>query len=263
MPGFYGLQPQQGRPSLPGKAPTRACLREPEAESQSEEEPDMQPEPELDEDDEISWRSQVQVILQEGIVTVMIRNIPYSCNPDIMLLEFDLRGFSGTYDFFWCPRRPGNGNYGYAVVNFSNARDAKLFRKVYHDSDVFKAPGSPNLSVTASVLQGFKANYDSVCRRYQQSQQSSREFRVFDRSGAGEQDPRHDMLELQMPVLLVDFQNQSLLAHFNPLGQQDDVMEFQEGPVNWNVYQNCQQCGKEVSDLSFRFCVRCGVSVVC
>merc|ERR1712110_884562 len=97
---------------------------------------------------------------QEGVTTVMLRNIPVKYNREMMLGDMDNRGFQGTYDFFYLPIDFQTGNtVGYAFINFSHPNQATRFREIY--SGLQLSPDSTKIcEVSVAKAQGKAKNVE-------------------------------------------------------------------------------------------------------
>merc|ERR1712007_391604 len=63
----------------------------------------------------------------EGVCTVMVKNIPCRCTPQEVLDCVHDLGFKGKYRKFHLPRRSNRQNFGYAFLQFCNSADASRF----------------------------------------------------------------------------------------------------------------------------------------
>jgi hypothetical protein len=67
----------------------------------------------------------------DGIRTIMMRNIPCRCTKDDLFEAIEELGFAGTYEFFHLPiKRCQRQNYGYAFIGFHTAEVTTRFCKV-------------------------------------------------------------------------------------------------------------------------------------
>eukprot|EP00440_Ansanella_granifera_P032634 gb/GFBE01035404.1/.p1 GENE.gb/GFBE01035404.1/~~gb/GFBE01035404.1/.p1 ORF type:complete len:337 (+),score=92.89 gb/GFBE01035404.1/:3-1013(+) len=104
--------------------------------------------------DPMSW--------DEGVVTVMIRQIPRQYSQLMMLKEVNRRGFEGLFDFLYLPFDLKKGiNVGYGFVSFMDPRHAIEFREEFEGTYLdahSNARGKP-LHVHPASVQGYDANY--------------------------------------------------------------------------------------------------------
>lgn len=97
---------------------------------------------------------------QQGVVTLMVRNLPFNVTQKRFVEELALSGFVGQYDFCYMPSMFGSGvGKGYAFVNFTSPEFVPQFVSLWHGSRRFGvAPASPALNVSAAALQGREQN---------------------------------------------------------------------------------------------------------
>lgn len=65
--------------------------------------------------------------LDEGVCTIMVKNIPSRCTPKEFLDCVHDLGFKDKYGMFHMPRRGNRQNFGYAFLHFWKAVDASSF----------------------------------------------------------------------------------------------------------------------------------------
>lgn len=104
--------------------------------------------------DPMSW--------EEGVVTVMVRQIPRQYTQLMFLKEVNDRGFEGFYDFLYLPFDLKKGiNVGYGFISFTDLHHCKDFRDEFDGSYLdknMKFRGKP-LRVHPAAVQGYEANY--------------------------------------------------------------------------------------------------------
>jgi len=101
-----------------------------------------------------------EMLKQQGITTVMIRNVPPGVTQKRLLEELDRSGFIGLYDFCYMPSTFGTGvTKGYAFVNFVSPDVVATFVSAWHHSRRFGMNfGETVLNVSAATLQGRELN---------------------------------------------------------------------------------------------------------
>lgn len=99
--------------------------------------------------------------------TAMIRNVPPFYSRALLLALLDDQGFAGAFDFVYLPMDFISGRgFGYAIVNFSDARLAEQFRARF---DGFSAWRVGDLDLPAAVVswnpsrQGLEALLERYC----------------------------------------------------------------------------------------------------
>jgi len=65
--------------------------------------------------------------LDEGVRTLMVKNIPCRCSQDEVLDCVHALGFKGKYSTFHMPGRSKRQNFGYAFIDFHSSVDALRF----------------------------------------------------------------------------------------------------------------------------------------
>lgn len=225
-----------------------------------------------------------------GLTTVMLRNVPQSCEQQDLIDEVHSAGFSGQYDFFYLPGE-AEGNRGYAFVNFRSAAAAEAFYQRFHGRTLASpSAGSAVQEVTPLVVlpadvQGFEENaeahYAVRLRRRRQGQKhreplilrplpphlarAELELRSKEQARRVEQDTQQLSKEVRRIV------RQTMQAvQFLPPGQELANLPCTGLQVSGTGVQCngvapgtkfCTQCGSPVGP-GFRFCVSCGHSVI-
>lgn len=220
-----------------------------------------------------------------GLTTVMLRNVPLSCEQKDLIDEVHAAGFSGQYDFFYLPGE-SHGNRGYAFVNFRSAAAAEAFYQRFHgrtlaSSSASSAVQEAPLVVLPADVQGFEENaeahYAVRLRRRRQGQKhreplilrplpphlarAELELRTKEQARRVEQDTQQLSKEVRRIV------RQTMQAvQFLPPGQELASLPCAgvQGPgtgVQSNGTKFCTQCGSPVGP-GFRFCVSCGASII-
>jgi len=104
--------------------------------------------------DPMSW--------DEGVVTVMVRQIPRQFTQLIFLKEVNRRGFEGLYDFLYLPFDLKKGiNVGYGFLSFIDPKHAQDFRAELDGAFLdrhMRMKGKP-LRIHPAKVQGYEANY--------------------------------------------------------------------------------------------------------
>jgi len=99
---------------------------------------------------------------EEGMTTVMLRNLPNNYTRSMVLDLLDTFGFVGKYDFLYLPTDQERGaNLGYAFVNMTTAVEAQLVRQRLEGFRRWSMPSSKRCSVGWSLpCQGLDANIE-------------------------------------------------------------------------------------------------------
>jgi len=104
--------------------------------------------------DPMSW--------DEGVVTVMVRQIPRQFTQLMFLKEVNRRGFEGLYDFLYLPFDLKKGiNVGYGFLSFTDPKHAQDFRAELDGAFLDKQmrmKGKP-LRIHPAKMQGYEANF--------------------------------------------------------------------------------------------------------
>jgi RNA recognition motif-containing protein len=112
---------------------------------------------------------------EEGMTTIMIRNIPGKYTQEALMEE--VWQVSPLFNFFHMPvARKTNGCLGYAFVNFIDAETASKFIAEFQGHAFIKQLSSPKRAdVTYAALQGFAQNM----KFYQRSKIFKSRFRPY------------------------------------------------------------------------------------
>jgi len=100
-------------------------------------------------------------ILQEGVTTLVVRNLPKTVSQIELVRELDRSGFAGKYDYCYAPVQSFHTrkHVGFAFVNFLSAKLAQHFACQWHCTHRFNLPEhAPMLNVSAAAVQGREAN---------------------------------------------------------------------------------------------------------
>lgn len=98
--------------------------------------------------------------LEDGITTLMVRNLPRDLIQQSLLEELDRVGFAGVYDFVYMPCSfEARETKGYAFINFTTHTAALAFASSWQRSRRFSPDGVlPPLNISAAAVQGLEAN---------------------------------------------------------------------------------------------------------
>lgn len=99
---------------------------------------------------------------ENGVVTVMVRQLPRQYTQRMFLQEIVRRGFEGLFDFIYLPYDFKNGNnVGYGFINFTEPEHAIRFRDSLdgHYLDKFMKTKGKAVRVHPAQVQGYEANY--------------------------------------------------------------------------------------------------------
>lgn len=97
---------------------------------------------------------------KDGILTVMMRNIPNRYTKQMVVEEIDEAGFSGLYDFFYLPIDSMRGsNRGFAFLNWKSPSFAAQFKSVFEGMKMKHFKSTKRIAIAAATLQGYEANY--------------------------------------------------------------------------------------------------------
>ncbi|CAK0796057.1 unnamed protein product [Prorocentrum cordatum] len=98
----------------------------------------------------------------DGVVTVMVRQIPRRFTQLMFLKEVNCSGFEGLFDFLYLPYDLKKGiNVGYGFLNFITPHHAQEFRRAFDGSFLDKqirCRAKP-VRVHPASVQGYEANY--------------------------------------------------------------------------------------------------------
>lgn len=99
---------------------------------------------------------------EDGVVTVMVRQLPRQYTQRMLLQEVIRRGFEGLFDFLYLPYDFKKGiNVGYGFVNFTEPEYALQFRDSLDGQflDKYMRMKGKAVRVHPAQVQGYEANY--------------------------------------------------------------------------------------------------------
>jgi len=98
------------------------------------------------------------VLMQEGITTYMVQNLPRTMTRRRFIDTLDAQGFEGLYDFVHLPKTFGTGkNKGFAFINFVSEEAAQAFAAQFASSTGARTNDS-SWRIAPADVQGFHAN---------------------------------------------------------------------------------------------------------
>jgi len=98
----------------------------------------------------------------DGIVTLMIRNLPLRYTQTELAKHIDSSGYSNLYDFLYMPSVFASGvGKGYAFVNFISSAVAASFVTAWHNTRLAGTLIKADTFVPAARIQGRDANYST------------------------------------------------------------------------------------------------------
>jgi len=105
-------------------------------------------------------RKLADVLMGQGVTTLMIRNIPADVTQRHFLEELTRHGFGGSFDFFYLPCCfESKTSKGYGFINFISSEALGVFVNTWHTSRIFgHKSGEPVLNVSAAAVQGLSEN---------------------------------------------------------------------------------------------------------
>lgn len=101
-----------------------------------------------------------RMLKNQGITTVMLRNLPCTVTQKQLLQELAASGFEGCFDFCYLPASFKNGtSKGYAFVNLINSDVLEMFVLKWHGSRRFGISQlDATITVSAATIQGKEEN---------------------------------------------------------------------------------------------------------
>merc|ERR1719240_6655 len=103
-----------------------------------------------------------------SVTTVMIRNVP-NYSTEEFLKELWMRGFAGSFDFFYLPVNFQTGRCkGYAYINFLTNKEAVRFYENFNDQHMLlcnKVGKRTKIKLFPSTTQGLHANIQWYLQR--------------------------------------------------------------------------------------------------
>ncbi|CAE8713512.1 unnamed protein product [Polarella glacialis] len=100
---------------------------------------------------------------EEGVVTMMMRNLPNRYKQEMVREEVEKSGFSDAFDILYLPLDPKTRvNRGYAFINFKTALQASQFKATFDGYRMQKSNSHKAVSVVPAKLQGFDAVYAKI-----------------------------------------------------------------------------------------------------
>lgn len=92
--------------------------------------------------------------------TVMIRNIPSTYTPSLLMWELDSAGFMNQYDYVYVPTGSRQGkNRGFGFVNFASVAIAERFRQMFDGATFSLHPVRRPLMIVPADIQGWVNNF--------------------------------------------------------------------------------------------------------
>mmetsp|Transcript_46192 Transcript_46192/g.123746 ORF Transcript_46192/g.123746 Transcript_46192/m.123746 type:complete len:581 (+) Transcript_46192:61-1803(+) len=96
---------------------------------------------------------------QDGVTTIMLRNVPCRYTQGSLLRELDALGFADAYDFFYLPMDMRNKtSVGYAFINFLEPRSADVFLDRMQRHRFERYPSDKIPLVSPAHVQGLRRN---------------------------------------------------------------------------------------------------------
>jgi hypothetical protein len=109
--------------------------------------------------------SNVYMLSDGQITTLMLRNVPRKYTQRMLLSAIQAGGFGNDVDFLYLPTDISSGrNLGYAFVNLLTAAATTAFREQFHKRQLPGEITKGGLSVSSALVQGFQNNVDNVMR---------------------------------------------------------------------------------------------------
>eukprot|EP00913_Durusdinium_trenchii_P031801 g29785.t1 len=121
---------------------------------------------------------------EDGVVTVMVRQLPRQYTQRMLLQEVVRRGFEGLFDFLYLPYDFKKGiNVGYGFVNFTEPEYALQFRDSLDGQylDKYMRMKGKAVRVHPAQVQGYEANY----RHFAHTKTGQKQERHHRRHGGG------------------------------------------------------------------------------
>jgi len=108
----------------------------------------------------VKARKLADVLIGQGVTTLMIRNIPAGVTQKRFLAELTRYGFGGSFDFVYLPCCfESKTSKGYGFINFISSEALGVFVNTWHTSRIFgHKSGEPVLNVSAAAVQGLSEN---------------------------------------------------------------------------------------------------------
>lgn len=115
----------------------------------------------LDSRTRVRDRGPLMASWEDGVTTVMIRQVPRQCTQWKLLTEVNSRGFEGFFDYIYVPFDFKKGvNVGYGFMNFVEPKYAEAFRDAFDGRflDHQMVHKNKPLRVHPATMQGYDAN---------------------------------------------------------------------------------------------------------
>lgn len=93
---------------------------------------------------------------QDGITTMMVRNVPVMYTQEMLLQEWPNYG---QYNFLYLPRSAaGQSNLSYAFINFVSEAHAQAFKQQWQKKRLTNFTAKKALNISVAEVQGLQAN---------------------------------------------------------------------------------------------------------
>ncbi|CAE8622571.1 unnamed protein product [Polarella glacialis] len=216
----------------------------------------------------------------EGVVTIMIRNLPNRYKQEMVLDEVGRAGFLDAFDILYLPLDPKTGvNRGYAFMNFKTALKAIQFKEAFEGYRMKKSNSRKNISVVPAKLQGFDAVYAKMLDMQKGRTDLPCPPCVL-KAPTPAVEPPGDAWAAHRPYVECGTDAKGYASHEvkQPLSYppQNEAPPQQRAQLQLHLLLNsatasckdratlnfCSNCGTQVPDMSKDWCGRCGHSVM-
>jgi hypothetical protein len=204
----------------------------------------------------------------EGVTTVMIRNLHNKVTQQSAVDDFKANGFEAEqgFDFFYLPiDADTKANRGYCFVNFVDTEIARKFKECYEDGQIGENKASKSgkfLKVVPATLQGFAANYVHYdCARVQRGSLECRP--LFTRQPTAAEMESLSLLESSRrggangELKVKKGRGRRSLIDVAAQEQHPTTVEYKVEKLD----RFCHQCGGKAGS-SFKYCTFCGAEVI-
>jgi hypothetical protein len=100
---------------------------------------------------------------QQGVVTLMVRNLPNRLTVTDVIQQLEKLGFADAYDYLYMPRDlQSRANKGYVFLNFTTQKAAKCFTDKVDDTKLHDRASGKRAAVSEAKSQGVLANLRTI-----------------------------------------------------------------------------------------------------